>query len=127
MVKFRVSTTFPIKPPNMKNLTIFTSFLLFTTITSAQSIFTVDYVSQAEVKVFVVDYESQADLLVYKAKYKSEAIGNEGLWHFVQYQSQAQKKIFFVKYKSQADLLICFTPYKSKAGWRNKQKMALLF
>jgi hypothetical protein len=77
--------------------------------------------------VFVVDYESQADLLVYKAKYKSEAIGNEGLWHFVQYQSQAQKKIFFVKYKSQADLLIYFTPYKNKAGWRNKQKMALLF
>jgi hypothetical protein len=70
----------------MKNLTLFTSFLLVTAITSAQSIFTVDYDSQAEIKAFVVDYESQADLLVYKAKYKSEAIGNEGLWHFVKYR-----------------------------------------
>ena len=62
------------------------NIFLFTTITSAQSIFTVDYVSQAEIKAFVVDYESQADLLVYKAKYKSEAIGNERLWHFVKYR-----------------------------------------
>jgi hypothetical protein len=67
---------------NMKLLFFLLNIFLFTTITSAQSIFTVDYVSQAEIKAFVVDYESQADLLVYKAKFKSEAIGNEGLWHF---------------------------------------------
>lgn len=127
MVKFRVSITLLIKPPHMKNFTLLVGFLLLAAITSAQSVFITNYDSQAEVKVFVVDYESQADLLVYKAKYKSEAIGNEGLWHFVQYQSQAQKKIFFVKYKSQADLLIYFTPYKSKAGWRNKQKQQLMF
>ena len=117
----------PLQTKNMKLLLTILSTLFFFTITSAQTIFTVDYVSNADVKVFVVDYESQADLLVYKAKYKSEAKGNEGLWHFVEYQSQADKKIYFVKYKSQADLLICFTPYKSKAGWRNKQKQQLMF
>ena len=70
----------------MKNFTLLVGFLLLAAITSAQTIFTVDYVSKADVKVFVVDYESQADLLVYKAKYKSEAKGNEGLWHFVEYR-----------------------------------------
>ena len=125
MVKFVVSITLLNKPPHMKNFILLVGFLLLAVITSAQSVFITNYDSQAEVKVFVVDYENQADLLVYKDK--SKALGNEGLWHFVQYQSQAQKKIFFVKYKSQADLLIYFTPYKNKAGWRNKQKMALLF
>ena len=70
----------------MKLFFFLLNIFLFTTITSAQSVFITNYDSQAEVKVFVVDYESQADLLVYKAKYKSEAIGNEGLWHFVKYR-----------------------------------------
>ena len=32
----------------------------------SQTLFSVDYASQAEVKVFVVDYPSQADLKVFK-------------------------------------------------------------
>ena len=40
---------------------------------NAQTIYTVDYKSQADVKVYVVKYESQADLVVYKVKYKSQA------------------------------------------------------
>lgn len=111
----------------MKIILLFSSILILVSDTSAQTIFTVNYQSQADVKVFVVDFESRADLLVYKTKHRSEASGNEGLWHFVDYQSQAQKKIFFVKHQSQADLFICFTPYKSKAGWRNKKKQHLLF
>ncbi|MFN7312451.1 MAG: DUF6150 family protein [Bacteroidota bacterium] len=101
--------------------------IFFACTASAQTVFSVQYASQADVKVFVVEYESQADLVVYKAKYKSEAKGNEGLWHFVEYASQARKKLFFVDYASQADLRIFFTPYKSKAGWRNKQKQLLIF
>lgn len=110
-----------------KPLLLFSIVILFGKLTSAQLVFSVNYASQADVKVFVVEYESQADLVVYKAQYKSEAKGNEGLWHFVEYASQAQKKIFFVKHASQADLRVFFTPYKSKAGWRNKQKQQLMF
>ena len=101
--------------------------LLFFKAASAQLVFSVNYASQADIKVFVVDYESQADLVVYKTKYRSEVSGNEGLWHFVEYASQSQKKIFFVKYASQADLLIFFTPNKSKAGWRKNEKKHLMY
>ncbi len=93
----------------------------------AQSIFTEDYASQADVKVFVVDYESQADLKVYKVDYESQARGNEGRWFFVQYQSQADKTIFFVDYQSQADLKIFFVDYESQAGWRNSSKKHLMY
>ena len=110
-----------------KPLLLFSIVILFGKLTSAQLVFSVNYASQADVKVFVVEYESQADLVVYKTKYRSEVSGNDGLWHFVDYASQAQKKIFFVKYASQADLLIFFTPYKSKAGWRKNEKKHLMY
>ena len=50
---------------------------------AGQTVFTADYVSQADVKVFVVDYESQADLKVFKVPYASQAKGNEGKWFWV--------------------------------------------
>ena len=75
----------------------------------------------------MVEFESQADLKVYKVDYKSQAIGNEGLWYFVDYQSQSDKKVFFVNYKSQSDLNIFFVKYKSQAGWRNKNKIHLMY
>lgn len=92
----------------------------------AQSIFSVDYESQADFSVFVVDYESQADLKVFKVSYESRARGNEGLWYFVDYASRADKKVFFVDYASQADLKVFFVDYESRAGWRTRSKMHLL-
>ena len=41
-------------------------FVLFTNMSISQSIFSVEYSSQADLKVFVVDYPSQADLHVFK-------------------------------------------------------------
>jgi len=87
-----------------------------------QSIYSVNYESQADVKVFVVQYESQADLKVYKVDYQSQVKGNEGLWYFVDYKSQSDKTIHFVKYESQADVKIFFVKYQSQAGWRNSSK-----
>jgi len=92
-----------------------------------QAVFTVDYASQADVKVFVVDYESQADLKVFKVPYGSQARGNEGRWFWVPYASQAQKKIFYVDYASQADLKIFFVKYEFQAGWRTAAKKHLLY
>ena len=93
----------------------------------AQSVYTVKYESQADVKVYVVDYESQADLLVFKQKYESNADGNEGNWYFSDYESQADKTIFFVDYESQADLKIYFVDYESRAGWKNSGKKHLMY
>ncbi len=94
---------------------------------AGQTVFTVDYASQADVKVFVVEYESQADLKVFKVPYASQAKGNEGKWFWVPYASQAHKKVVFVDYASQAELKIFFVKYESHAGWRNSAKKHLVY
>lgn len=94
---------------------------------SAQTVYTVNYKSDADVKVYVASYKSDADLVVYKCKYKSDAEGNKGLWHWVNYKSDAKKTIYFVQYKSDADIVIYFTDYKSDAGWKNQSKMHLMY
>ena len=93
----------------------------------AQTVFSVDYKSDADVKVYVAKYKSDADLVVYKAKYKSDAGDNDGVWFFTDYKSDAKKKIFFVDYKSDADLVDFFADYKSDAGWKNSGKKHLMY
>ena len=93
----------------------------------AQSVFTVNYKSDADVKVYVAQYKSDADLAVWKCPYKSDAEGNKGLWYFVNYKSDAKKTVYFVDYKSDADLVIWFAPYKSDAGWIRKEKQHLMY
>ncbi|MDA8994829.1 DUF6150 family protein [Schleiferiaceae bacterium] len=67
----------------MNKLLIYSIFLSLVGIElNAQTVYSVMYESQADVKVFVVEYESQADLLVYKEDYSSRAKGNEGNWFF---------------------------------------------
>ncbi|MCH1534506.1 MAG: DUF6150 family protein, partial [Schleiferiaceae bacterium] len=112
----------------MNKLLIYSTFLFLPVVgLNAQTVYSVKYESQADVKVFVVDYESQADLLVFKESYSSRAKGNDGNWFFVDYQSQADKSIYFVKYESQADLKVYFVQYESRAGWQNKEKIHLLY
>lgn len=64
----------------------------------AQTVYSCQYKSEADVKVHVTKYKSEADLVVYKCKYKSEA-----------------------------DIVIYFTDYKSEAGWRNNSKKHLMY
>lgn len=63
-----------------------------------QTVYSVQYKSEADVKVYVAKYKSEADLVVYKCKYKSEA-----------------------------DLVIWFAEYKSEAGWQKKEKQHLMY
>ena len=72
----------------------------------AQTVYSCQYKSEADVKVHVTKYKSEADLVVYKCKYKSEAEDNKGLWFFVKYKREAKKKVFFVNYKSEAHNVI---------------------
>lgn len=110
----------------MKNLTLLL-FLFAIGFFPAQKVISVNYASQADLKVFVVDYESQADLKVYKVKYESQTGKNDGKWFFVKYESQADKKIYFVDYESQDDMKIYFVRYESQAGWINKSKRHLMY
>lgn len=121
-------TLIPLKfAPTMNKLLLLSLFCLLSFKMSAQSVYSAKYESQADVTVFVVGYESQADLLVFKEKYESRAKGNSGHWHFVDYESRADKTLYFVKYASQADLKVYFVEYESRAGWRNKDKVHLLY
>lgn len=63
-----------------------------------QTVYSVQYKSEADVKVYVAKYKSEADLVVYKCKYKSEA-----------------------------DLVIWLTEYKSEAGWQKKEKQHQMY
>ena len=96
----------------------------YTVSTNAQSVYAVDYESQADVTVYVVDYESQADLSVYWVDYESQA-DEDGLWYMTDYESQADVSIYFVDYESQADLTIYYVDYESQAGWNGSNKSHL--
>jgi len=95
-------------------LSIFLFIVLIFSVAKAQPIFSVQYKSEAKIKVFVAQYKSEADLVVYKCDYQSEANGNEGFW-------------FFTKYKSEAKFPIYFCDYKSEAGWKNSRKKQLFY
>ncbi len=107
---------------NKHIITIIVALMAFGIGAKAQTVYSCQYKSEADVKVHVTKYKSETDLVVYKCKYKSEAEDNKGLWFFVKYKSEAKKKLFFVNYKSEADIVIYFTDYKSEAGWRNNSK-----
>ena len=112
----------------MKKIILSLAFLLTAALVApSQVIYSVNWKSDAQIKVFVTNNKYDADLVVYKCKYKSDATGNRGWWHFTNYKSDAKKKIYFVDYKSDADLVIYVTENKYEAGWRNKTKEHLLY
>ena len=82
----------------MKQLLLSILLSSFSFICYSQRVYSVEYASQADVKVFVADYESRADLCVYKVEYSSQAGKNDGNWFFVDYSSQSDKKIYFTEY-----------------------------
>lgn len=106
---------------------VLTLLLFAPTITNGQKIFSVDYPSQADLKVYVTKYEYQADLKVYKLEYNSRFSENNGKWYFTKYPNQAMKKIYFVENENQADLKIFFVRYDYQSGWIKKKKQYLLY
>mgnify|MGYP000324899136 FL=1 len=83
---------------NKHIITIIVALMAFGIGAKAQTVYSCQYKSEADVKVHVTKYKSEADLVVYKCKYKSEA-----------------------------DIVIYFTDYKSEAGWRNNSKKHLMY
>ena len=111
----------------LKLILFITGVLFITPSIKAQKIYSCDSKYDADVKIFVADSKYNADLLVYKEESKYNATGNEGLWHFVESRYDADKKVFFTDSKYDADLLIYFVESKYNAGWRNKERIYLLY
>ncbi len=121
-----------IKPQTMKLFSfqlIFAliSFLFLSIVSNAQKIYSCDSKYDADVKIFVVESKYSADLLVYKADSRYDAKGNEGLWHFVESKYDADKLVYFTESKYDADLLIYFVESRYNAGWRNCERIYLLY
>ncbi len=93
----------------------------------SQKVFSVNSRYDADFKVFVVDSRYDADLLIYKVSGQYDAEGNKGLWFFCGSQYDARKKIWFSDNRYDADLLIYFVDSKYDAGWKNKEKVHLLY
>lgn len=103
------------------------TFLLFSLVSNAQKIYSCDSKYDADVKIFVVESKYNADLLVYKADSRYDAIGNEGLWFFTESKYDADKLVYFTESKYDADLLIYFVESRYEAGWRNRERIYLLY
>ena len=52
---------------------LFYLLLFIPVIGFSQNFYSVEYESQADIKIFVVDYESQCDLKIFFVKYKSQS------------------------------------------------------
>ncbi len=121
-----------IKPQTMKFpffrlIFILIPFLFLSLVSDAQKIYSCDSKYDADLKIFVVESKYSADLLVYKAYSRYDAKGNEGLWHFVESRYDADKLVYFTESKYDADLLIYFVESRYDAGWRNRERIYLLY
>ncbi len=106
---------------------IFVFILFLSQPARAQKVYSTDSRYDADVIVYVTDSKYDADLLVYKVSSKYEADGNEGLWFFVESKYDADKKVYFTTSKYDADLVIYFVDSRYEAGWRNRERIYLLY
>lgn len=107
-------------------LTSFFIFFMSALHSQAQKIYSVKYSHRADVKVFVVDAEY---LVVYKTDkdYRAKSVDNKGIWFFTDREYRADKKVYFTDRQHDADLKIFFTDKEYRAGWRNREKMPLMY
>ena len=80
----------------------------------AQTMYEVQYKSQADLLVYEVEYPEQADIRYYQVKYKSQVNEHKNHWYWVQYESQADYTIYWVKYPTQADRLVYQVQYPTE-------------
>ena len=66
----------------MKKILFLTLCLMISSITKAQKVFSVEYTSQADIKIYVADYESRADLSVFTDKSFFSDIGKSIIGFF---------------------------------------------
>ena len=80
----------------------------------AQTMYEVQYESQADIKLYEVAYPSQADIKYYEVEYRSQANEQRNHWYWTEYSSQAKYRVYWVRYKAQADKLVYRVDYPSQ-------------
>jgi len=108
-------------------ITLLFSTSLWNATLSAQKVFSCNSRYDADIRVFVTNNRYDADLLVYKVTGQYDAEGNKGLWYFSENKYDAKKSIWFSESRYDAELLIFFVNNRYEAGWRDKQKIHLLY
>ena len=101
--------------PLRRFLLVHAIFFYLVHATAAQTVYVVQYVSQADVRLYETRTRSQADVILYRVPYRSQADPEKGLWYEATYRSQADWSVYWVQYRSQADCVVYFAPYRSQA------------
>ena len=95
-------------------LTVIVMLIVGCQTAQAQTMFEVQYESQADIRLYEVGYPSQADMLYYEVEYRSQVNEKKNHWYWVKYTSQAKYRVWWAKYPSQADRKVYKVKYPSQ-------------
>lgn len=111
-----VSKPFHTPPPSLRSFLLVHAIIFYLSAAlTAQTVYAVQYASQADVRLYETTIKSQADVILYRVPYRSQADPEKGLWYEATYRSQADLAVYWVAYRSQADCVVYFAPYRSQA------------
>jgi len=80
----------------------------------AQTMYEVQYKTQADLLLYEVRYASQADIRYYPVQYRSQANERRNHWYWTDYPAQAKYRVYWVQYRSQADRLVYEVQYPAQ-------------
>ena len=81
---------------------------------TAQTMYEVEYASQADLLLYEVKYANQADIRYYPVQYRSQANERRNHWYWTDYPAQAKYRVYWVRYRSQADRLVYEVQYPTQ-------------
>jgi len=80
----------------------------------AQTIYEVEYKSQANIILYKTQYQSQADYSYYITAYPSQANTSRNHWYQVPYKSQAELLVWWTRHPNQAHHKVWQAKYPSE-------------
>ena len=80
----------------------------------AQTMYEVQYKTQADLLLYEVRYASQADIRYYPVQYRSQANERRNHWYWTDYPAQAKYRVYWVQYRSQADRTVYEVQYPAQ-------------
>jgi len=80
----------------------------------AQTMYEVEYASQADLLLYEVKYPAQADIRYYPVQYRSQANERRNHWYWTDYPAQAKYRVYWVRYRSQADRTVYEVQYPTQ-------------
>ena len=80
----------------------------------AQTMYEVEYASQADLLLYEVKYPAQADIRYYPVQYRSQANERRNHWYWTDYPAQAKYRVYWVRYRSQADRTVYEVQYPAQ-------------